>query len=289
MITDLLRASRPLSWINTAYPFAAAHLLATREIDAALVVGTVFFLVPYNLALYGVNDVFDYASDLSNPRKGGVEGALLPPRRHRTVLVASVLAGVPFLVPLVALGPPSSWVALTVSLFALVAYSAPPFRFKEIPFLDSLTSSVHFVSPAVYGLTLARAEFDPGTLAALGAFLLWGMASHAFGAVQDIVPDRAGAISSVATALGAARTVRFALVAWTAAGLLALTTTWPGPLTALLALPYLAAALPHARLDDAHSARANRGWRHFLWINYACGTALTMVLIWYVLRNGGMA
>ena len=279
MIADLVRASRPLSWINTAYPFAVAYLLTVREIDAALIIGTLFFLVPYNLALYGINDVFDYASDLTNPRKGGVEGALLPPRRHRTVLVASVTTCLPFVAALVLLGPPLSWAVLAISLFELVAYSAPPFRFKEVPVLDSLTSSVHFVSPAVYGLTLAQAGPTPETFAVLGAFLLWGMASHAFGAVQDVVPDRAGGISSIATAFGAARTVRCALGAWVVAGLLVATTGWPGALAGLLVLPYLALALPYARLRDEDSARANGGWRHFLWVNYAVGAAVTILLI----------
>ncbi len=40
----LVLASRPLSWINTAYPFAAAYVLTTREVDLALVVGPLFFL-----------------------------------------------------------------------------------------------------------------------------------------------------------------------------------------------------------------------------------------------------
>ena len=80
MIRALFLTSRPLSWVNTAFPFAAAYLLTAREIDATLVVGTLFFLVPYNFAMYGINDVFDYQSDLRNPRKGGVEGALLDPR-----------------------------------------------------------------------------------------------------------------------------------------------------------------------------------------------------------------
>lgn len=288
MIADLVRASRPLSWINTAYPFAAAYLLTTGDIDARLILGTLFFLVPYNLALYGVNDVFDYGSDLTNPRKGGVEGALLPPARHRTILVASAVTCAPFVVALVLLGPPLSWVALAVNLFALVAYSAPPFRFKEVPVLDSLTSSVHFVSPAVYGLTLAQAAPTPGTYAVLGAFLLWGMASHAFGAVQDVVPDRTAGISSIATALGAARTVRFALAAWTAAGLLVATVGAPGAFAGLLALPYLALALPYAQLTDEDSARANGGWRHFLWVNYAVGAAVTVLLILSVLQNGGL-
>jgi len=77
---QLLVSSRPLSWINTAFPFGAAYLLTTGRLDLAFWVGTIYFLIPYNLAMYGINDVFDYESDLRNPRKGGVEGALLDPR-----------------------------------------------------------------------------------------------------------------------------------------------------------------------------------------------------------------
>lgn len=279
MIADLFAASRPLSWINTAFPFAAAYFLAAREVDAALIVGTIFFLIPYNLAMYGVNDVFDYASDIKNPRKGGVEGALLDPARHRGVLWASALFCVPFVVALVAWGDVASTITLAVSLFAVVAYSAPPFRFKEVPFLDSITSSTHFVSPAVFGLLLAGGTVDVPVLTVLAAFFLWGMASHAFGAVQDVVPDREGGISSIATVLGAAWTVRVALAFWAAAGLLMLTTGSPGAWAALLAVPYLCAAAPYINVSDADSARANRGWRHFLWINYACGFVVTMLII----------
>jgi 4-hydroxybenzoate polyprenyltransferase len=278
---DLFTASRPLSWVNTAYPFAAAYLLTTREIDVALVVGTLFFLVPYNLAMYGINDVFDYASDAANPRKGGVEGALLVPSRHRLTIIAAIAMCLPFVVVLVALGGPASWAVLAVSLFAVAAYSVPGLRFKEVPFLDSLTSSVHFVSPAVYGLVLAGAVFTPQLLALLAAFLAWGVASHAFGAVQDVVPDREGGIASIATVLGAARTVRFAIAMWLTAGVLMLATAWPGPLAAVLVVPYVVTAWPFASVTDAESARANAGWKRFLGINYAVGFLVTMLLIWY--------
>ena len=111
--------------------------------------------------MYGINDVFDYESDLRNPRKGGVEGALLRPRWHRATLVRiRARRAVPFVVYLVAVGGPASWLVLAVSLFAVVAYSAKGLRFKERPFLDSITSSTHFVSPAVYGLVLAGATLD---------------------------------------------------------------------------------------------------------------------------------
>lgn len=279
LLRQLVLASRPLSWINTAFPFAAAYLLTTGRVDTVLVVGTLYFLVPYNLALYGINDVFDYESDLRNPRKGGAEGALLDRRVHRATLVAAAVTNIPFLVFLVAVGPPLSWLVLAASLFALVAYSVAGLRFKEVPFLDSATSSFHFVSPALYGLVLAGAVFTPALWLVLVAFFLWGVGSHAFGAVQDIVPDREAGIASIATVLGAAWTTRFAMAAWAAAGLAMLGTPWPGPVGALLAVPYLLTAAPFWSLPDERGSAANRGWRRFLWINYACGFAVTLLLI----------
>ncbi|CAI7636243.1 unnamed protein product, partial [Penicillium discolor] len=166
-IAQIVLSSRPISWINTAFPFAAAYLLSTREIDATFVIGTLYFLIPYNLAMYGINDVFDYASDLANPRKGGIEGALLSPRIHRATLWAAAVTNVPFLVYLFAVGTPASWLWLAVSVFAVLAYSAPVLRFKERPFLDSVTSSTHFVSPALVGLSLAGAPVTTTTVLVL--------------------------------------------------------------------------------------------------------------------------
>ncbi|MCC3265529.1 prenyltransferase [Arthrobacter gengyunqii] len=277
----LLVSSRPLSWVNTAYPFAAAYLITTGGIDLAWVLGTLYFLIPYNLAMYGINDVFDYESDLHNPRKGGVEGAVLDRGFHRITLWAAVATNVPFLIALILLGNPLSWLVLAVSVFAVVAYSAPGLRFKERPFLDSITSSTHFVSPAVYGLVLAGAVFTPGLWAVLGAFFLWGMASQAFGAVQDVVPDREGGISSIATVLGAKAVVRIAAAAYLAGGLLMLLTPWPATLGGLLALPYILNLLPFLGISDADSERANAGWKRFLKLNFLTGFLVTMLIIWY--------
>ena len=71
-IAQIVLSSRPVSWINTAFPFAAAYLLTTGSVDALFVVGTIFFLIPYNLLMYGVNDVFDYASDRLNQHEGKI-------------------------------------------------------------------------------------------------------------------------------------------------------------------------------------------------------------------------
>ena len=281
VVRTLLVSSRPVSWVNTAYPFAAAYLLTTREIDLVLVIGTLFFLVPYNLAMYGINDVFDYESDLRNPRKGGAHGAVLDRRLHRITLWAAGLSCLPFVVFLVAAGSPASWLVLTVSLFFVVFYSAPPLRLKERPFADSITSSIHFFSPAVYGLVLAGASWTWPLAAIILAFALWGVASHAFGAVQDVAADRAAGIASIATARGARWTVRFALACYAAAGAVMLAAEWPGPLAALLVLPYLAAVWPFRNVTDETADAATAGWRRFLWINQIAGFGVTLLLIWY--------
>jgi 4-hydroxybenzoate polyprenyltransferase len=283
---QLLIASRPVSWINTAYPFAAAYLLTTRQIDATLVVGTLFFLVPYNLAMYGINDVFDYESDLRNPRKGGAHGAVLDRRMHRVTLWAAGLLCLPFVAYLLVIGSPVSWLVLAASLFFVVFYSAPPLRLKERPFLDSATSSIHFFSPAVYALVLAGATWTLPLVALIVAFALWGIASHAFGAVQDVVADREAGIASIATARGARWTVRFALVCYVAAGLAMLATTWPGPLAAVIAIPYVVTVWPYRSVTDADAATATAGWRRFLWLNQLSGFVVTLLLIWYAVLTG---
>ncbi|MEN9965458.1 MAG: hypothetical protein RJA60_455 [Actinomycetota bacterium] len=277
-IKTLFWASRPISWINTAYPFAVAYLLTTGSIDVTLVVGTLFFLIPYNLLMYGINDVFDYESDLRNPRKGGIEGSLLEPRFHRLTVVSAVASCVPFILYLTFVGTSESTGWLYLFLFTVIAYSARGLRFKEKPFLDSLTSASHFVGPSVFGLSLAGANLaDPALLPYFGAFTLWGVASHAFGAVQDVRADREGGIASIATVIGARNTVRFAFVSYlVAAGLVALA-GMPNLLWA--AVPYLVIVGRHWNITDATCEDANRGWKLFIWLNFFAGAVVTLAWI----------
>ncbi len=277
-IKTLFWASRPISWINTAYPFAVAYFLTTGSIDANLVIGTLFFLIPYNLLMYGINDVFDYESDLRNPRKGGIEGALLEPRFHRLTVVSAVASSAPFVLYLTFVGTSASTGWLYLFLFTVIAYSARGLRFKEKPFLDSLTSASHFVGPAVFGLSLAGADLsNPTLLPYLGAFTLWGVASHAFGAVQDVRADREGGIASIATAIGARATVRFAWIAYLAAGALISFTgsSW----LYLAALPYLVIVGRFWNITDENCEDANKGWKLFIWLNFLAGTMVTFAWI----------
>src|SRR5660398_160996 len=72
--------------------------------------------------MYGVNDVFDYESDLRNPRKGGIEGDVVRDREaarriHRGILWASAITVLPPLAWLLTQGSTAS----SVSLLAVVA------------------------------------------------------------------------------------------------------------------------------------------------------------------------
>jgi 4-hydroxybenzoate polyprenyltransferase len=284
-VRQVLAASRPFSWINTAYPFAAGYLLATEgRVDLTFVIGTLFFLIPYNLLMYGVNDVFDYASDLQNPRKGGIEGALADPAVarvvHRRILWASALSVLPFLVYLLAVGSVAAGLTLLLVVFLVVAYSAPVLRFKERPVLDSATSAMHFVGPLLYALVLVGADLGSRSVwPVLVAFVLWGMASHAFGAVQDVRADREGGIGSVATVLGAHATVVLATGAYVLAAAVLLVLPWPGWLAAVLPLVYAASTARFWSVRDSDCERANAGWRTFLWLNLVVGFLVTMLLI----------
>lgn len=196
---------------------------------------------------------------------------------HPTVIKAVLFTNIPFLLYLLVV---SSWPARIVLLFvvgAALAYSIKGLRFKEIPLLDSLTSSFHFVGPLLYGIVLIG--FIPQAWPWLIAFFLWGMASHAFGAVQDIIPDRKGGIHSIATAFGAPLTVRFSFVLYLIAASIVYVQGSVYLPVALMGIAYAINIAPYLLTTDKTSNRTNAAWKRFLWFNYASGAVVTLVII----------
>lgn len=281
-IKKLFWISRPISWPNTAFPFAAGYIMSGGQLDIVFWIGTLFFMIPYNLLMYGINDVFDYESDIQNPRKGGIEGMREQRAFHPTIVAASVVLSIPFVIFLLFQGSVVSKLTLLGLIFFVLAYSVKYLRFKERPFLDSMTSSIHFAGPLVYALTLTG--FTPQAWPYVIAFFLWGMASQAFGAVQDIIPDREARLHSIATFLGAARTVWFSVVLYAAASLIVMLQGFPVLLVGIVGIAYIINILPYLFISDAASMKANAGWKHFLVLNYLCGFVITLVLIYIALN-----
>jgi len=273
----LFNVSRPISWINTAYPFAATYLVLGGGFDALFFIGTLFFLIPYNLLMYGINDVFDYESDIVNPRKKSIEGAVEAKTFHPTILWSAAITTLPFGVAIILLSQTEAAAIFVGVLFFVVAYSLKWLRFKEKPFLDSITSSIHFVGPMVFAIAVTG--FNPVAWPFALALFLWGIASHAFGAVQDVIPDRAGNLSSIATIIGARATVWLSIVLYAAAVVAVALQGGVALIVAAAGLIYIANVAPYAMITDATSGQANKAWRNFIWLNYFVGAVVTMCLI----------
>lgn len=95
---------------------------------------------------FGVNDIYDYSSDKRNSRKRSprIHGTLLCETDHTTVLRGAQIAT--FMTLLLAIPAsircPSILACTLCFLFLLWAYSSPPFRFKEVVVLDSLSNGL---------------------------------------------------------------------------------------------------------------------------------------------------
>lgn len=280
VVTRLFVSSRPISWVNTAFPFAAAYIFLGGDLSLFFWITTFFFLIPYNLLMYGINDVYDYESDLRNPRKGGIEGGLLPPELHAPTLWIAFSASVPFVVYISASTASNvlAFIFFLTTLFFVVAYSIKGLRYKEIPFLDSVSSAIHFVGPAVFAVALIG-DYSFEILVSLSAFFLWGAASHAFGAVQDIRADREAGIASIATVLGARTTVRFSIALYAIAATISLMLPGRFAFAALAAIPYVVVVGRHLSITDNTCEEANKGWKLFIGLNFLAGAIVTSLLI----------
>ena len=276
----LLLASRPVSWINTALPFAGGALAAGagEAVGAWFLPLLLWWGVAYNLYLYGINDLYDLATDRKNPRKGGAEGALLKdgdlPALRLLLLFSGCTAALFLLV-----GTTSVPIACIVAVASATAYSAPWFvRARAVPILDSITSATHFVVPAVAGLALGG-TFQQSWVAPLAAFFFWNMGSHVVGALQDVEADRKSRIATVGTLLGVRGGGWFAIGLYAVAGLLLYIQVEPlQRLGALLPLASIASLVPLIAGRPSHQA-ARAAWRRFMLLNLFLGAGAAMLII----------
>ncbi len=279
-LSEVLATSRPFSWINTAVPFFVGYVMAFGRIDLNCVIGTIYFSFFYNFLMYGVNDIFDYESDLKNPRKNSIEGGLVDKQKHRLLLILIIASNLPVLIYLFVSGSTISSLLLFLIVFFAFSYSAKPLRFKEIPILDSINSSLHFVLPFVFGLLYGNAISLPWP--AIVAFFLWGAASQALGAIQDIKPDRAAGIASIATKLGAKFTNTYSLVLYILCCIIVSVAYFPwGAAAALILMVYPLNVLFFRKFrSDAKSSEYHRAWKNFIWLNLICGFWLAQLLLY---------
>jgi 4-hydroxybenzoate polyprenyltransferase len=207
----LLKLSRPRFWLYLAGPVLVGVTFAA-DVPADLlalpaVVLFAYFLLPGNVLLYGVNDVFDADVDEANPKKDEREVRYRGQRFVVAAVVVSALLGV----ALLAATPAVAWPWLAGFFVLGVEYSAPPLRFKTTPLLDSVSNGLYVLPGAAAYAALAGVH--PPLAAVVGGWL-WTMGMHTFSAIPDIGPDRAAGIRTTATVLGEERSYAYCAACW---------------------------------------------------------------------------
>lgn len=275
MIGRMFHISRPVLWINTVGP-AVVGMWLTGELWHWEVLPVLLWLtLPFNLLIYGINDIFDRETDAKNPRKGSLEGAKITRAEIPYIAWTVILTNLPFIFYFAFFSSLGAvlWMLFYALLFA--GYSVPPFRFKARPYLDSLSNAAYAFPLVFVPLALGG---EPVWPAAVG-LMAWSAAKHTFDAVQDVEEDRRVGIETTAVRLGpkgvvlwsgawwAVATVCFALVsllvsavnAAVAAGLLYALWRNPSPRTGhrlyrySIAFPYLAGTVAGVQLVAAVS------------------------------------
>ncbi|TYL38547.1 lycopene elongase [Natronococcus pandeyae] len=269
----LLTLSRPRFWLYLAGPVLVGVAYAAGSADDLFTPAAIalfgYFLLPANVFLYGINDIFDREIDAANPKKDEREARY---RGQRSVPLAVAVSGALALavLPLV---PTAAWGWIAGFLVLGAAYSAPPLRFKTTPLLDSVSNGLYIMPGAAAYAAVAGSQ--PPTLAVLGGWL-WAMGMHTFSAIPDIEPDRETGVRTTATVLGERRTYAYCGACWLAGAI------------AFGALDYRLGALMAVYpvlvgLIATSSVAVDRAYWWFPAINTVVGGTLTMGGLWVTL------
>lgn len=268
----LLVLSRPRFWLYLAGPVVVGIAVAATTVEELFLPTAVvlfgYFLLPANVLLYGVNDIFDADVDTENPKKDDKEARWQGDR----VVTAAVVASGLLCVGLLAITPAAAWPWLVGFLILAIQYSAPPLRFKTTPILDSVSNGLYILPGIAAYVVVAGSQ--PPVLAVVGAWL-WTMGMHTFSAIPDITPDRAAGIQTTATALGARRTYGYVGGCWIGAAV-AFGTVDPR-LGALLAVyPVFVGWVVGS------TVAVERAYWWFPALNTVVGTLITLGALWQI-------
>ncbi|MFC6974052.1 prenyltransferase [Halomicroarcula sp. GCM10025709] len=271
----LLRLSRPRFWLYQGGPVIVAATYAaddpTQLFSPLSVALLLYFTLPANVFLYGVNDIFDADIDEHNPKKD--EGREVSFRSDDTAITATIVASGLLALAFVPWLPPLGLVALGAWAVLSVEYSAPPLRFKTTPFLDSLSNGL-YILPGVVAYAAIEGVAPPATAVA-GAWL-WTMGMHTFSAIPDIEPDREAGIETTATFLGESNTYYYCVMCWLTAAFVFTYTHWVFGLL-LLIYPGLVFGILGIGVD------IDEAYWWYPAINTVVGMAFTMLGLWVML------
>lgn len=269
----IIRISRPRFWFYLAGPYLIGALLSspwqTLFTSWHFWIFFLYFLLPANFFVYGVNDLYDEETDKNNPKKFHQE-TLLATQEHEDIKVLiSIVITVGTLLTLL-FYKVSTATTLILFFFFSFFYSASPIRAKAIPFVDTMFN-VLYVLPGVFAFLLFSRDFIL-SIPLISASTLWCMAMHAYSAIPDQEADTQAHLRTTATVLGTRGTLLYCFLLYTLAMLLLWWIDAP-QWYVLLIYPLL---MLHGMLFP-QSIKHTYWW--FPWINLTVGMLITLSLV----------
>jgi len=269
----LLQLSRPRFWIYLIGPIVVALAAARTVPDSAAVILLLYATLPANLLIYGVNDIFDRATDALNTKKDDYEARLVVDRVRPLVWTMFGL-NLPFVVVLSIMLSDAALPWLLVFLITGIGYSMPPLRFKTKPVLDAISNILYV---ALGFAAYAALTGQQPALQIVIAAGLWCMAMHAYSAVPDISADRAAGLQTIATTFG--RTATLSICAGLYAVAAALSYRYIGWFAVVAGVVYL--VLMAASLRTKTNSQLFRLYKVFPATNSLLGMGLFFV-VWFI-------
>lgn len=210
MVKRLLIISRPVLWINTVGPGLLGLWLTGLLWHPMAIFLFLWLTLPFNLLIYGLNDIADFAIDQRSVRKGGYEGARILRKEFNLIALATIILNAPFLVAAAFYLSAEANALIAAYVLIFIGYSLPPIRFKARPFLDSLSNAGYALPIAIFPAALGYAI----NWSALGALMSWSVAKHAYDAIQDIDEDRLEGVRTTPVAIGVRGTLLWCMFFW---------------------------------------------------------------------------
>lgn len=198
----IINISRPRFWLYILGSFligigAYTSLSNAVILNIDIVWWMIYFTLPANLFVYGINDLADNDTDQFNEKKGTYEEKISTSDR-KILIISILLTNIPFLFLYFKLNTLSQ-VMLIVFFILNILYSLPPIRLKTRPFIDSISNGVICAAIGLFGYVILGGESI--SIAGLLAGGLWSMIMHAYSAIPDIKADIQAGVSTVATIL----------------------------------------------------------------------------------------
>lgn len=243
-LKNLIKISRPRFWLYAGGTFIVGAVAGASSIydlaNVRVMVFLLYFIIPANIFIYGINDLYDTDTDPLNPKKGEKEHLLKSAESKvlRLWVYVCILLGI----QLIFWAPnlPTK-ILIGTFLFLAWAYSSNPFRFKAKPFIDAL-SNVHYAVIGFAGYSMLSGEWPP--LWAVIAAWSWTASMHIFSAIPDIEADAEAKLTTTAIFFGHTKSFILCSLLWVVTGVSLYFGDFYSPLSLIITAVYIVVPLP---------------------------------------------